>query len=208
MRAILDELAKVARITLGDESLAVLWPEALDSAGPHGALGATLTRWCEADSRPLVLLLDEVDSLVGDTLISVLRQLRGRLRGPAQALSSQRRPLRRPRRAGTTASTRAAERAIITGGKRLQYQGRVFAPSETSLKTGGAFSSDAAHRTRPDRMFTAGGAGDGLEADQVGSLGSSTRLPTERVPATTKAATGRLPGDGGEPSWTRRNSSS
>ena len=76
MRAILDELAKVARITLGDESLAVLWPEALDSAGPHGALGATLTRWCEADSRPLVLLLDEVDSLVGDTLISVLRQLR------------------------------------------------------------------------------------------------------------------------------------
>ena len=76
MRAILDELAKVARITLGDESLAVLWPGALDSAGPHGALGATLTRWCEADSRPLVLLLDEVDSLVGDTLISLLRQLR------------------------------------------------------------------------------------------------------------------------------------
>ena len=76
MRAILHELADAARITLGDESLAALWPEALATAGAHGALGAVLTRWSEADPKPLVLLLDEVDSLVGDTLISLLRQLR------------------------------------------------------------------------------------------------------------------------------------
>ena len=76
MRAILSELAKAARITLGDESVAAAWPEALGRAGGGGALGEVLTRWCEADSRPLVLLLDEVDSLVGDTLIALLRQLR------------------------------------------------------------------------------------------------------------------------------------
>ena len=29
-----------------------------------------------ADSRPLVLLIDEIDALVGDTLLAVLRQLR------------------------------------------------------------------------------------------------------------------------------------
>ena len=35
-----------------------------------------LSRWCRADSTPLVLLVDDIDSLVGDTLLSVLRQLR------------------------------------------------------------------------------------------------------------------------------------
>ena len=37
----------------------------------------------EADPRPLVLLIDEIDALVGDTLLSVLRQLRaGYVRRP------------------------------------------------------------------------------------------------------------------------------
>jgi len=35
-----------------------------------------LTLWAEESPRPLVLLIDEIDSLVGDTLIAVLRQLR------------------------------------------------------------------------------------------------------------------------------------
>ena len=76
MRAILSELTKAARLTSGEDSLAALLPEALDRAGPGGALGEVLTRWSEASATPLVLLLDEVDSLVGDTLISLLRQLR------------------------------------------------------------------------------------------------------------------------------------
>ena len=51
--------------------------------GPDGALGEALRRWAEADPRPLVLLLDEIDALVGDTLLSVLRQLRaGYVRRP------------------------------------------------------------------------------------------------------------------------------
>ncbi len=39
-------------------------------------LHAWITDWCERSERPVVLFLDEIDSLVDDTLISVLRQLR------------------------------------------------------------------------------------------------------------------------------------
>ena len=75
IRAILSRLASRARM-LGDPFLDERWPDILAKAGPHDALGEALTRWCEADPTPLVLLVDEIDSLVGDTLISVLRQLR------------------------------------------------------------------------------------------------------------------------------------
>ena len=35
-----------------------------------------LTRWARSSAKPLVLLIDEIDALVGDSLLSVLRQLR------------------------------------------------------------------------------------------------------------------------------------
>ena len=76
MRAILGELSRRARTTLGDESLGSLWPGVLDTHGPDGALQEVLARWAAADSAPLVLLIDEIDALIGDTLLSVLRQLR------------------------------------------------------------------------------------------------------------------------------------
>ncbi|MCY4487683.1 MAG: AAA-like domain-containing protein [Deltaproteobacteria bacterium] len=83
MRAILGELASWARSTLGDETLADVWPGILAEAGPAGALREVLSRWSEADPRPLVLLIDEIDALVGDSLLSVLRQLRaGYVRRP------------------------------------------------------------------------------------------------------------------------------
>ena len=78
MRAILGGLADRARTALGDESLADLWPGVLDARGPDGALQGVLARWAEADPTPLVLLIDEIDALIGDTLLSVLRQLRAR----------------------------------------------------------------------------------------------------------------------------------
>ena len=84
MRAILSELASWVRSTLQDGSLDEAWPAVLATAGPHGALRETLSRWSEADPRPAVLLVDEIDALVGDTLLSVLRQLRaGYVRRPA-----------------------------------------------------------------------------------------------------------------------------
>ena len=83
LRAILGQFGTWARVTLGDESLAEIWPAALANFGPEGALEETLGRWAEADPTPLVLLIDEIDSLIGDTLLSVLRQLRaGYVRRP------------------------------------------------------------------------------------------------------------------------------
>ena len=76
MRAILGALGTRARRTLGDDSLASLWPGILATFGPEGALQEVLVRWAEADPSPAVLLIDEIDTLVGDTLIAVLRQLR------------------------------------------------------------------------------------------------------------------------------------
>lgn len=76
MRAILNQLKMQADFTDDGRRLAELVVGALEQAGPHDALREVLTRWSAGDPRPLVLLVDEIDSLVGDTLVSVLRQLR------------------------------------------------------------------------------------------------------------------------------------
>ena len=75
MRAILSSLAMSAEM-LGDDYVEEIWPDLLAKSGPNNALRRTLARWCLANPVPLVLLVDEIDSLVGDTLVSVLRQLR------------------------------------------------------------------------------------------------------------------------------------
>ena len=74
MRVILGALSDRA-LWQGDGFLDTVWPDILERFGA-GALGAALTRWCMAESRPVVLLVDEIDALIGDTLIAVLRQLR------------------------------------------------------------------------------------------------------------------------------------
>ena len=76
MRAILDELALRAQLTLRDDFVDEIWFDIWTQAGPNSALRRVLSQWTQADPRPLVLLIDEIDALVGDTLLSVLRQLR------------------------------------------------------------------------------------------------------------------------------------
>ena len=75
MRAILSSLGMSAQL-LGDDYPEDIWPDTLVRAGANNALRQVLARWCLANPVPLVLLVDEIDSLVGDTLLSVLRQLR------------------------------------------------------------------------------------------------------------------------------------
>ena len=74
-RIVLGQMALRARAALGDDFLSGAWSGIVDEFR-DGALGAALTLWAEADERPLVLLIDEIDSLVGDSLLAVLRQLR------------------------------------------------------------------------------------------------------------------------------------
>ena len=75
IRAILGSLADSAML-LGDDYPAGVWLDVLADMGPENALKGLLVRWCVANPVPLVLLVDEIDSLIGDTLLSVLRQLR------------------------------------------------------------------------------------------------------------------------------------
>ncbi len=74
--AILEELGQRAKTDLGTTVPQKVVMDCLQ-AGPLGAFSRQLTLWCESEKKPVVLFIDEIDSLIGDTLISVLRQIRG-----------------------------------------------------------------------------------------------------------------------------------
>ena len=73
---ILEDLAAQAEYQLQDRFPRSQKKEILSQAGPFSALNRLLAVWSQRLQTPLVLVLDEIDSLVGDTLIAVLRQLR------------------------------------------------------------------------------------------------------------------------------------
>ena len=76
MRNILNSVADEAAATLGDGDADRI-ARSVDAADdPHGALRRFLEMWARSDPKPLVLLIDEIDAMVGDSLVSVLRQLR------------------------------------------------------------------------------------------------------------------------------------
>jgi predicted AAA+ superfamily ATPase len=66
-------LAKMSKFFLGTENLS---PDIAKYISGPSMLGDYLTDWCDTLDKPLVLLLDEVDALYDDVLISTLRQLR------------------------------------------------------------------------------------------------------------------------------------
>ena len=76
IRTVLNEVGERAGLYFDDYSLKEIWPAILNSNGENSALNNLLTHWSKNVSRPVVLIIDEIDSLVGDTLISVLRQIR------------------------------------------------------------------------------------------------------------------------------------
>ena len=75
IRTVMGSIAECAA-EVGDDYPDRVWPDVLDRMGPQLALRGLLSRWCMENPVPLVLLVDEIDALVGDTLLSVLRQLR------------------------------------------------------------------------------------------------------------------------------------
>ena len=116
MRAILTQLALSASLTLEDDAVGGYWPETLEYSGPDAVLSAVLTRWSRSESRPLVLLLDEVDALIGDTLISLLRQLR----------------------AGYHLRPRAFPQSVVLCGVRDVRDYRIHSAAEDEVITGGS----------------------------------------------------------------------
>ena len=116
MQAILSELALAAEFVLDDLFVKNTRRQALEESGPHDALRDTLSRWAAADSKPIVLLIDEVDTLVGDTLVSVLRQLR----------------------AGYTHRPNRFPQSVILCGIRDVRDYRIHASAEKAVITGGS----------------------------------------------------------------------
>ena len=73
---VVGELAIRARETLQDDTVDQIWSQVSDRIGTGLLLKEVLVRWSKASPKPLVLLVDEIDTMIGDSLISVLRQLR------------------------------------------------------------------------------------------------------------------------------------
>ncbi|MFL5349552.1 MAG: hypothetical protein ACJ8AT_32555 [Hyalangium sp.] len=78
--AVLDSWKSAARAQLPPE----LCPPPFTDAPAGRRTGAALEAWAQAAPKPLVVFLDEIDALRGDTLISILRQLRDGYRNRPQ----------------------------------------------------------------------------------------------------------------------------
>jgi hypothetical protein len=76
MKAIAMQYCRSVRETLGDGSLEDSLPDLFRLGAYQEHSAELLSRHAAADPRPLVVFFDEVDTLIGDTLISFLRQLR------------------------------------------------------------------------------------------------------------------------------------
>ena len=116
MATICSVLGRMARLYLGDGRLVDWYREVGAQVPADDRLAQLLEFWAEADPRPAVLLLDEVDALIGDTLISLLRQLR----------------------AGYNQRPAAFPSSLILCGVRDLRDYRIHARSEASPITGGS----------------------------------------------------------------------
>ncbi len=76
IKAILSELGDETEMTTEDINIADELLEIFSKRGGENSLKAGLSHISKKMEKPVILLIDEIDSLIGDTLISVLRQLR------------------------------------------------------------------------------------------------------------------------------------
>jgi len=76
IQTILSQLAFHAQEFLEDDFFQKNRHKMQEKESPHSLLLAILAAWSKSSQKPTILFIDEIDALVGDTLISVLRQLR------------------------------------------------------------------------------------------------------------------------------------
>ena len=126
---VLDELSERATETFGDDSVQALRDEVLAHRSPTMALNLLLRRWAGASPKPLILFVDEIDTMVGDSLISMLRQLR----------------------AGYDLRPKRFPQSVILCGVRDVRDYRIFSAKEQNYTTGGsAFNIKAKSLRRGD----------------------------------------------------------
>jgi len=76
IKVMLADLASRAKNDIGDDFIHKIRHKILKENNEYSALNQVLSLWAANSTKPVVLIIDEIDSLVGDTLISVLRQIR------------------------------------------------------------------------------------------------------------------------------------
>ena len=125
--AVLSELASRASEIWHDDSVLAMRDEVLKHEPANSALKEVLVRWSAADPKPLVLLIDEIDSLIGDSLISVLRQLRS---------GYDRRPARFPQSVVLCGVRDVRDYRIRSSGGEMVLGGSAFNIKAESLRLG------------------------------------------------------------------------
>ena len=157
MAAICTVLGRSAALYLADDQPAD-WCRRIGAEVPaDDRLTQLLEYWAAADAKPLVVLLDEVDALIGDTLIALLRQLRAGYTQrpgafPSTVVLCGVRDLRDYRIHSST------EREVITGGSAFNIKAKSlrlgdFSAAEVAellgqhtIETGQAFTAEALER--------------------------------------------------------------
>ena len=76
VNAIISEIQKRIEQSGFLSGFKLLTEDLRESSNAFSALNLVLSRLASSADKPVVLLIDEIDSLIGDTLISVLRQIR------------------------------------------------------------------------------------------------------------------------------------
>ncbi len=120
MHTVVTQIAAAAALYLQDGRLRTWALTALEEQG-GSALNTLLSGWAQQNDKPIVLLLDEVDALVGDTLISLLRQIR----------------------AGYTQRPHAFPQTVVLCGVRDVRDYRIHSPGQDIITGGSAFNIKA-----------------------------------------------------------------
>ena len=121
IRHVCRAIAARAVTYLNDPRLQNWMDELAHQNSMAGTLTDLLERWARENDQPIVLLLDEVDALVGDTLISLLRQIR----------------------AGYAQRPGAFPQTIILCGVRDVRDYRIHSPGQEIITGGSAFNIKA-----------------------------------------------------------------
>jgi hypothetical protein len=116
MKAVLAALNNGASRVFDDDFFLSHLKEGIDLFGADSVLKEVLSLWSQKSNKPIILLIDEIDALVGDTLISVLRQLR----------------------AGYTERPKSFPQSIILCGVRDVRDYRIFSDKDQQIITGGS----------------------------------------------------------------------
>ncbi len=193
MQAILEEMALRTRIYLGHSEVETMFHQIAQTRSPFAALTEALTQWCETSDRPIVLLVDEIDALVGDTLIAVLRQLRIGYAGrpthfPQSVVLCGVRDVRDYR------IHSAQDKTIITGGSAFNIKAE-------SLRLGNFSEAE----TRRLYLQHTGETGQHFEADALSLAWELTRGQPWLVNALAYEVCFRMPGE--RDGWNRINHS-